>query len=97
MNISIVKKSKDSISLFAFVEGKYYPLFQFEYRETEAMGGPAWYFWLRGDYNPDIFMGEKKNFPMDFFTKAVRAVAFIHYDINLDEEVVIVSGKNFLK
>ena len=97
MNVSIVKESKDSISLFAFVEGSYRPLFQFEYRDTEEMGGPAWYFWLRGNYDPDIFKGEKKDFPMDFFTKAVRAKAFIRCGVNLDEEVVIVSGKKFLK
>lgn len=96
MEITIAKRDKDSISLFAYTDKSYYPLFQFEYRDTEDMGGPAWYFWLRGDYDPDIFKGEKKDFPMEFFVSACKAKAFIRHGVSLSEEVTIVKGKNYL-
>ena len=96
MEITIAKRNEDSISLFAYTDKSYYPLFQFEYRDTENMGGPAWYFWLRGNYNPDIFKGEKKDFPMEFFVSACKAKAFIYNGVSLNEEATIVKGKNYL-
>ena len=96
MNITIERRDKDGASLFAYAEGTYYPLFQFEYRDTESMGGPAWYFWLRGSYDPDIFKGSRKEFPMDFFKDACRAKAFIYKGKGMHEEVEIVKGKRNL-
>lgn len=57
------------------------------------MGGPAWYFWLRGNYNPYIFNGKKKDFPMEFFVNACRAKSFTLFGKGIDDEVNIVSGK----
>jgi hypothetical protein len=93
MNITIERKSKDSISLFAYAESTYYPLFQFEYRDTEEMGGPAWYFWIRGNYDPDIFKGSRKEFPMGFFKDACRAKVFIYTGSGLHDDVEIVKGE----
>ena len=97
MKITITKKDKDSISLFAVADSTFIPLFQFEYRDTEEMGGPAWYFWLRGGYDPDIFKGEKKDFPMDFFKDACRARLFIYTGKGLHEDVEIVAGEKYIK
>ena len=57
MNIAIEKNRYGS--LFALDAETCNLLFQFEYRRKD-MGGPAWYFWLRGNYNPYIFNGKKK-------------------------------------
>ena len=93
MNTKII--SNDNGSLFACNElGT--ALFQFEYRSTEAMGGPAWYFWLRGNFDPDIIKGARTDFPMDFFKSAVRAVSFIYFHKDMDEPVNIVSGAELL-
>lgn len=94
MKIRITKNKYGS--LFAVSDEKYYLLFQFEYRETEEMGGPAWYFWLRGDYDPDFFKGEKECFPMEFFKDACRAKMFIITGEGLHDEVEIVKGGNIL-
>lgn len=91
----IITKDKYG-SLFAHTPETHYPLFQFEYRETEDMGGPAWYFWLRGDYDPDTFKGTRKDFPMQFFLDACRAKNFIYYGGSLSEEATIVKGKAHL-
>ena len=94
MKIEIVKNQCGS--LFAIDNESCYGLFQFEYRETEEMGGPAWYFWLRGNYDPDIFEGKKKDFPMDFFKDACRAKIFILTGKGLHEDVEIIKGKQNL-
>lgn len=94
MDINITKDNYGS--LFAHTTNSAFPLFQFEYRDTEDKGGPAWYFWLRGGYDPDIFKGKKKDFPMEFFVSACKSKAFIHYGVSLNEEITIVKGKNYL-
>ena len=83
-------------SLFAFGANDFYPLFQFEYRENENLGGPAWYFWLRGNYDPNIFKVEKKDFPMEFFKDACRAKMFIRDGGKMCDDVNIVSGSHLL-
>lgn len=95
MDITITKNNYGS--LFAHTADSAFPLFQFEYRKDEKWGGPAWYFWLRGDYDPDIFKGEKKDFPMEFFVSACKAKAFIRHGVSLSDEIVIVKGKNYLR
>ena len=91
----IITKDKYG-SLFAHTQHTLYPLFQFEYRETEEMGGPAWYFWLRGDYDADIFKGKRTEFPMNFFLDACRAKNFIQYGGSLTEDAKIIKGAGFL-
>ena len=93
MEIEILKNKYGS--LFATEKDSCYNLFQFEYRSKDQ-GGPAWYFWLRGNYDPDIFNGDKKSFPMDFFKDACRAKMFILKGGRLNDEVSIVKGKEFL-
>ena len=92
MDIEITRNKYGS--LFAVVNG--FALFQFEYR-SKNMGGPAWYFWLRGSYSPDIKAGRKADFPMDYFISAVRAKAFIELGYELTDEVSIVKGENYLR
>ena len=94
MEIRIVKDNYGS--LFAYNEKYAFALFQFEYRD-ERMGGPAWYFWLRGDFIPVILECEKKDFPMQFFLDACKAKSFLLRCGELDEDVVIVKGKKYLK
>ena len=91
----IIKKNQYG-SLFAHTKKDGAPLFQFEYR-TPKLGGPGWYFWLRGNYDPDIFKGTRKNFPMDFFTRACRAKSFIRFGFGIDDTVSIVKGKEYLE
>lgn len=94
MNI-IIKGDKYG-SLFACTEiGT--ELFQFEYRATPSMGGPAWYFWLRGNYDPNIFNVKRNQFPIQFFMDAIRAKHFIYYGGSVDDEVNIVSGWSYIK
>lgn len=69
--ITITTSKNKYGSQFALADG--IVLFQFEYRKEET----KWYFWLRGEFNPDIFDGEK--FPYAFFIKAVYAKAFIKF------------------
>lgn len=64
-------------------------LFQFEYRDG------CWYFWLRGGWDPDIFKGPKRNFPLDFFNHACTAKVFIKFS-KWDQEVTITKGKHHL-
>ncbi len=94
MEIEIVKNKYGS--LFAVDTKSLYGLFQFEYRKTKDMGGPAWYFWLRGGNDPDIFNGKKKDFPMEFFTNACKSKLFILTGKGMDEDVEIVKGEDNL-
>ena len=64
-------------------------LFQFEYRDG------CWYFWLRGGWDPDIFNGPKRNFPLDYFVHACTAKAFIKFG-KWDQEVTMTKGKHHL-
>lgn len=91
MEIAIIKNDTALLAVC-----KYETLFQFEYREDEIMGGPAWYFWLYGNHNPNIFPGEKKDFPMEFFKDACRALAFVHRVGQLNEEITIIAGEKYL-
>lgn len=96
MQIEIIKNSYDQ--LFATDAESKYLLFQFEFRKTKVMGGPAWYFWLRGDNDPDIFEGKK--FPYGYFKGACIAKSFIFNPtkgIKIGEDVDIVNGEEFLK
>ena len=96
MDINITKDNYGS--LFAHTTNSAFPLFQFEYRDTEDKGGPAWYFWLRGDNDPDIFEGKK--FPYGYFKGACIAKSFILNPtggIKIGEDVDIVKGENYLK
>ena len=97
MEIEIIKNRYDQ--LFAIDAESNYLLFQFEFRKTKFMGGPAWYFWLRGDNDPDIFEG--KLFPFRYFKNACRARNFIitcgTNPCIIDEDVEIVKGENFLE
>ena len=69
--ITITVKRNKYGSQFAVADG--IVLFQFEYRPEET----KWYFWLRGEFDPDTFDG--KNFPCAFFVNAVNAKAFIKF------------------
>ena len=89
----IIKKNQYG-SLFAHTNKDGAPLFQFEYR-TPRLGGPGWYFWLRGGWDPDIFNGPKRNFPLDYFVHACTAKAFIKFG-KWDQEVTITKGKHHL-
>ena len=92
MEIEIVKNRYDS--LFAVDTKTNYGLFQFEYRNKD-LGGPAWYFWLRGNYDPDIFNGKRKEFPMEFFNNACKAKLFLLTG-KWDDEVIIVKGEKHI-
>lgn len=81
-------------SLFAVDAESKTILFQFEYR-TKADGGPAWFFWLRGNLDPDTIEGKKKDFPMQFFKDACKAKAFIFSGV-MPDEVEIVKGEGNL-
>lgn len=94
MNIKITRSEYDSL----FAETEFgAELFQFEFRATKSMGGPAWYFWLRGNYDPNIFKGSRNHFPMQFFMDAIRAKYFIYYGGSVDDEVNVVSGWSYIK
>lgn len=93
MKINILRN--EGGSLFACNENGI-SLFQFEFRSKPEHGGPAWYFWLRGNYNPHIFKGEIGDFPMHFFKSACRAVSFLWLDKDIDDEVAIASGQDNL-
>lgn len=85
-----IKIEKDRYgSCFAIQE--FTTLFQFEWRKDDK----SWYFWLRGQFDPEIIPG--REFPMSFFLDACRAKSFIKCSTELDEDVVIVSGFNFIK
>lgn len=86
-----IRKNKYG-SLFAVDAETNRELFQFEYRR-KCDGGPAWFFWLRGQYDPDKVFGKKKDFPMNFFVNACRAKCFLLLGRNLDDVVNIVQGK----
>ena len=94
MEIEIIKNRYDQ--LFATDAESNYLLFQFEFRK-KGMG--AWYFWLRGDNDPDVFEG--KQFPLRYFKNACRAKNFIitcgTNPCVIDEDVEIVKGENYLK
>ena len=81
-------------SLFAVDAESKTIFFQFEYR-AKADGGPAWFFWLRGDFDPDTIEGKKKDFPMQFFKDACKAKAFI-FNGAMPDEVEIVRGEGNL-
>lgn len=81
MEIKIEIKKNKYGSLFAVID---YQLFQFEYRDKK------WYFWIRGDYDPEIF--EQKDFPMKFFLDACRAKYFIKYGGELPDKASIEKG-----
>lgn len=69
-------------------------LLKFEWREEEG----DWYFWLANNYCPTVFEG--REFPMEFFTDACRAMAFVtrwYRGDRLPDGIQIVSGKKFLK
>ena len=96
MQIEITSNSYDHLFAWDIDNGRV--LFEFEFRKTKVMGGPAWYFWLRGDNDPDIFEGKK--FPYGYFKGACIAKSFIlnlTEDIKIGEDVVIVNGEEFLK
>ena len=69
--ITVTVKRNKYGSQFAVADG--IVLFQFEYRSEET----KWYFWLRRDFDPDIFDG--KDFPCAFFVNAVNAKAFLQF------------------
>ena len=92
MEITIEKNKYGS--LFAYNEKSNYPLFQFEYRHRKEDGGRAWYFWLRGNYDPDIIGGGKKDFPMEFFLDACRAKS--RERDGLDEQATIARGADLI-
>ena len=81
-------------SLFAIDAESQTILFQFEYRRKD-LGGPAWFFWLRGNLDPDTIEGKKKDFPMQFFKDACKAKAFIFNGV-MPDEVEIVRGEDNL-
>ena len=92
MQIEIIKNSYDQ--LFATDAASKYLLFQLVYYPARD----AWYFWLRGDNDPDIFEGKK--FPYGFFKGACIAKSFILNPtggIKIGEDVDIVKGENYLK
>lgn len=96
MKIEILRNENGS--LFARNAETFKVYFQFEYRGTEPWeGGPAWYFWIRRNFDPDIFEGEKKDFPTDFFESACKAKAFIYDKVSLTENLEIVAGEKFLR
>jgi hypothetical protein len=93
MEIEIVKNRWGSLFAVYGAVG----LFQFEYR-TKEHGGPAWYFWPRGDYDPEIFKGRKSDFPMDYFKDLCRSRVFTAGFVKgLSEDVSIIKGENFVK
>ena len=71
---------------------------QFEWR-TKFMGGPAWYFWPRKNFDPQIFRVKKKDFPIDFLKNVCLAKGFLAdpETHSLTEEVEIVKGIEHLK
>ena len=65
-------------------------LFQFEHRKNEN----SWYFWMPGHpYDPMVFKGR---FPLGYFKDACRANFFIDHGFGIDEDVVVVKGRNYI-
>jgi len=65
-------------------------LFQFTHRKDEN----AWYFWWWGHaYNPMIIKGR---FPLKFFKEACRANYFIDNGCGIDDDVIVVKGRNYI-
>ena len=83
MKIKIIRDKWGSL----FAMDGIYPLFQFEYRKSEN----RWLFWLRGDYDPAIFIG--RDFPVKFFVNACRAKHFIMFADGCDNGFVDMPGK----
>ena len=95
MEITIVK-NPNSTSLFAVPNDSIYALFQFEWRSGKFGGEKGWYFWPRGNYDPQIFKVKKKDFPMDYFINLCRAKSFILNPTDLNQEVIVTNGENFI-
>ena len=84
LQITILKNRYGS--LFACAP---YELFQFEYR------GGYWYFWLRTQYDPDMFPG--KTFPKEFFENACRARYFIMNGGPMPVDIEITEGEELIE
>ena len=89
--MNIIIKSKDR-AFSAYAENDFVPLFHFEYRSEV----PAWYFWLRGEANPTIIKGQRKDFPIEFFENACRAKYFIRFEKGINDEVNIIKAPNYI-
>ena len=83
-----IKITKDNYGRLFAVEGVV-AMFQFGYQADRD----EWLFWMpgRGAYDPTIIKG--KDFPLEYFTNACRAVHFLREDGGLDEVVNIFNYK----
>ena len=92
LKIRIIKNQYGS--LFAYDGLK--ELFQFEERGMDdGLGKGKWFFWPRGNFDPEKFVGA---FPMTYFKDLCKAFAVIcGHGEEMADEVEIIEGENFIK